>query len=461
METYDAIVIGAGQAGIPLAKKLAKAGWKTALLEKREVGGTCINDGCTPTKAMVASARMAYLASRSRDFGVDIPSYQVDFPSVMARKDAMVKQFRNGAEKGIAQTENLELIAGKAEFTDNHEVTVYGENGETRQLRAEQIFINTGGSTKIPTIEGITEVDYLTSSTILQLTAVPKNLLIVGGGYIGLEFGQMFQRFGSQVTILEQGDRLMPKEDLDVCEVMSDIFKDDGIEVRLNTKAVKFEKEGDDGIRVRVESPEGIKNITCSHVLIASGRKPQTENLGLENTSILCDKKGYIEVNDRLETAVNGVYALGDVKGGPQFTHISYNDYVVVTSNLLNEGNQSIKNRMVPYCMFTDPQLGRIGITEMEAEELGLDYLVAKIPMKNIARAIETSETRGFMKAVVDKKNKQILGATIIGAEGGEVMSVLQMAMMGGITYKQIRYTIFAHPLYAESLNNLFMALDD
>ena len=461
MEEFNAIVIGAGQAGIPLAKKLAEAGWKTALIEKRMVGGTCINDGCTPTKAMVASARMAYLAGRSKDFGVDIPSYQVNFTAIMARKEAMVKQFRNGAERGIQGADNLELIMGRAEFTAAQEVTVYGENGISRQLRATHIFINTGGTTKVPNIEGINDVDYLTSSSILQLTALPKNLLIVGGGYIGLEFGQMFQRFGSQVTLLEQGDRLMPKEDKDVCEVMSDIFKDDGIQVLLNTKATKFEKYGEDRIRVSVESPDGIKNITCSHVLIASGRKPQTDNLGLEAAGITCNKKGFIEVNDCLETAAKNVYALGDVKGGPQFTHISYNDYVIVTDNLLRDGKQSIKDRMVPYCMFTDPQLGRIGITEAEAEKQGLDYLVAKIPMKNIARAIETSETRGFMKAVVDKKTKQILGATIIGTEGGEVMSILQMAMMGGITYEQIRYTIFAHPLYAESLNNLFMALDD
>ena len=237
MEAYDAIVIGAGQAGIPLAKKLAEAGWKTALIEKRMVGGTCINDGCTPTKAMVASARMAYLAGRSKDFGVEIPSYQVDFPAVMARKEAMVKQFRAGAERGIQDAENLELIMGRAEFTAAQEVTVYGENGVSRQLRATHIFINTGGTTKVPDIEGLNDIDYLTSTSILQLTALPKNLLIVGGGYIGLEFGQMFQRFGSQVTLLEQGDRLMPKEDMDVCEVMSDIFKDDGIEVLLNTKA--------------------------------------------------------------------------------------------------------------------------------------------------------------------------------------------------------------------------------
>ena len=461
MEVYDAIVIGAGQAGIPLAKKLAEAGWKTALIEKRMVGGTCINDGCTPTKAMVSSARMAYLAGRGKDFGVEIPSYKVDFPAIMARKEGMVKQFRKGAEKGIESMENLDLIMGKATFVADHEITVSSENGESRQLQADHIFINTGGSTKIPDIDGLNDIDYLTSTSILQLTSLPKHLLIVGGGYIGLEFGQMFQRFGSQVTLLEQGDRLMPKEDKDVCEVMSGIFDEDGIQVQLDTKAIKFEKDAQGGILVTVASPEGTKSINCSHVLIASGRKPQTDGIGLENTGITCDKKGFIEINDRLETTVKNIYALGDVKGGPQFTHISYNDYVVVTANLLQKGNQTIKDRMVPYCMFTDPQLGRIGITEMEAEKQGLDYQVAKIPMKNIARAIETSETRGFMKAVVDKKTKHILGATIIGAEGGEIMSVLQMAMMGGITYEQIRYTIFAHPLYAESLNNLFMSLDD
>jgi len=461
MESFDAIVIGAGQGGIPLAKKLAQAGWKTAIIEKRLVGGTCINDGCTPTKTMVASARMAYLASRSQDLGVDISHYTLNFNKVMARKDAIVSQFRNGSIKGIEETKNLHLRYGHAEFTSNNEIRVRDKNGNTEDLSGKYIFINTGTRPSIPEIEGLNDISYLTSTSILALKEVPRHLLIIGGGYIGLEFAQMFRRFGAEVTLLERGDRLMPHEDDDVCQVMSHIFEEDGIKVLTDTAAVKLQSYGTELIRVTVEGPGAQKTYHCSHVLLASGRKPQTDQLGLESTSITRNQKGYIQVNEHLETSVKNVYALGDVKGGPAFTHISYNDYVVIADNLLQKGQQSTKGRIVPYCMFTDPQLGRVGITETEAQEQGLDYKVAKIPMKHVARAIETAETRGFMKAVVDRKSKLILGATIIAEEGGEVMSVLQMAMMGGLTYEQIRYAIFAHPLYAESLNNLFMSLDD
>ncbi|QNK61215.1 mercuric reductase [Pedobacter sp. PAMC26386] len=459
MKVFDAIVIGAGQAGVPLAKKLANAGWKTVLIEKRWVGGTCINDGCTPTKAMVASARMAYLAGNSKTLGIDIPAYEVNFKAVMARKSAIVSQFREGSIAGIEKTKNLTLVYGEAKFQDDHTVVVNGKDGNFENYTAKHIFINAGASPRIPEIEGIKEIKYLTSTSILEIKEVPEHLLVVGGGYIGLEFGQMFKRFGAEVTIMEQSSRLMPKEDDDVCEVMSGIFKEDGIKVLTETKVVKFETLANDKIKVTIDLKGEKTTFTCSHVLIASGRSPQTTALGLENTAITCDSRGFIQVNEFLETKAAQVYALGDVKGGPAFTHISYNDYIVVTKNLLENSKMSVKDRMIPYCMFTDPQLGRIGITETQAKEEGVDYLVAKIPMRNVARAIETAEIRGFMKAVVDKKTKQILGATIIGEQGGEIMSVLQMAMMGKITYEEIRIAIFAHPLYAESLNNLFMSI--
>jgi dihydrolipoamide dehydrogenase len=460
MKEFDAIIIGSGQAGTPLARKLAQSGWKTVIIEKRWVGGTCVNDGCTPTKALVASAKLAYMAGRSAGLGIDIPRFSVNFKAVMARKAAIVKHSHDGSVSGLEDTENLTLVYGNAKFTADYTVSVKGSDGSSEDYTAKHIFINTGESPVIPDIEGVKDINYLTSTSILELEEVPEHLLIVGGGYIGLEFAQMYSRFGAKVTLLEHGDRLLPKEDSDVCEVVTEFFREDGIEVFTEVNVVKFEQTADQKIKVSADHNGTVKTYNCSHVLLASGRKPQTEALGLENTGVKCDEKGHVQVNEFLETAVKNVYALGDVKGGPAFTHISYNDFVVVSSNLLDKGKMTTKDRMVPYCMFIDPQLGRIGITESQAIEAKLDYVVAKLPMKHVARAIETGQTRGFMKAVVDKKTKQILGATIIGEQGGEIMSILQMAMMGKITYEEIRYTIFAHPLYAESLNNLFMSLD-
>jgi pyruvate/2-oxoglutarate dehydrogenase complex dihydrolipoamide dehydrogenase (E3) component len=460
MKSFDAIVIGAGQAGVPLAKKLAAAGWKTVLIEKRWIGGTCINDGCTPTKTMVASARMAYMAGKSKDLGVDIPAYRLNFKTVMQRKDHLVSLFREGAFRGIEKTPNLSVVYGEAKFIADHQVQVMKED-RADLFEAKHIFINTGALPFVPEIEGLSEIKFLTSTSIMELEDVPSHLLIVGCGYIGMEFGQMFKRFGAEVTLLEQGDRLLPHEDEDVCREMSTVFQEEGIKVLLQTKAVRFENYGDVRIRVTTLTDGEEAKHMCSHVLIASGRDPQTRMLGLENTNIICNDRGYIKVNDHLETGVKGVYALGDVKGGPAFTHIAYNDHLVLIDHLLHGGKKGIKGRLLPYCMFTDPQLGRVGINELQAKELGLDIVVAKIPMKNVARALENGETRGFMKAIADKKTKLLLGAAVIGEQGGEIMSILQMAMVGKITYDQIRKMIFAHPLYAESLNNLFMSLDD
>ncbi len=459
MKSFDAIVIGAGQAGVPLAKKLAGAGWSTALIEKRYVGGTCINDGCTPTKTLIASARMAYKAANSAELGIEIPEYKVNFKQIMARKTAVVKQFRDGSTSGLQATPNLSLIMGDASFLDEHTLEVRYDHGSSEQLTGSRIFINTGASPVIPETDGLEDLSYLTSTTILDVGEVPDHLVIVGGGYIGLEYGQMFRRFGAKVTILERSDRMMPKEDDDVCQELTDIFKSEGIDVLIEAKVSKYSKASDNRIDVDVEISGRKEVLNCSHVLLASGRKPQTETLGLEAAGIRCDEKGHVLVNEFLETNVEGVYALGDVKGGPAFTHISYNDFVIAAANLLEGAQCSTMNRQVPYCIFTDPQVGRIGITEMEAIEQGLDFLVAKIPMKNVARAIENEETRGFMKAIVDKKTRLILGATIVGEQGGEIMSILQMAMMGKMTCDVISTTVFAHPLYAESLNNLFLTL--
>jgi pyruvate/2-oxoglutarate dehydrogenase complex dihydrolipoamide dehydrogenase (E3) component len=459
MKQYDAIVIGAGQAGGPLAKKLALSGMKTLLVEKRWIGGTCVNDGCTPTKTMIASAKMAYLAANSAPLGIKIKSFSVDMPAIKKRKDDVVHLFRDGSQSGLEATKNLDLLFGEAEFIADKTISVKLKNGKKKEFKADLTFINTGVKTVIPEIEGLEGIDYLTSTTILELDQIPKHLLVLGGNYIGLEFGQMFRRFGSKVTVLERTGRIVSHEDEDISEALTQILEDEDIKIYTNTIATQFKKKANGKIVATISGNGKEDKIKCSHVLVAVGRTPQTAALNLAKTRVKTGERGSIKVNDKLETNVKGIYALGDVKGGPAFTHISYNDYTIVYRNLVHKENLSIKDRPVPYCMFTDPQLGRIGISETDAIKQKLNYKVAKLPMSHVARAIETGDTRGFMKAIVDADTKQILGAAILGQEGGEIMTVLQMAMMGGITYEQIRWCIFAHPLYAESLNNLFMAI--
>jgi pyruvate/2-oxoglutarate dehydrogenase complex dihydrolipoamide dehydrogenase (E3) component len=461
MIQYDAIVIGAGQAGGPLAKKLALAGKKTAIIEKRFVGGTCVNDGCTPTKTMVASAKMAYMAGNSAHLGVKIKNYTVNMPVVKKRKDDVVMQFRNGGQKGLETTKNMDLLFGEASFTGGKTLSVKLNDGGIEELQADLIFINTGAQTVIPDVPGLSDINYLTSTSILDLDAVPEHLLVIGGNYIGLEFGQMFRRFGSKVTIIERSDRIVAREDEDVSAEMTKLLELEKINILTNATTTGFKNKKNGKITALVNHNGKDEKIKCSHVLIAVGRIAQTKALNLPAAGIKADEHGNIIVNNKLETTVPGIYALGDVKGGPAFTHISYNDYTIVYRNLIEKANLTTKNRLVPYCMFTDPQLGRVGIDETEAKKLKLKVKVAKLPMAHVARAIETGDTRGFMKAVVDPKTKKILGATIIGEQGGETMTILQMAMEGGITYEELRYFVFAHPLYAESINNLFLGLVD
>jgi pyruvate/2-oxoglutarate dehydrogenase complex dihydrolipoamide dehydrogenase (E3) component len=457
---YDAIVIGAGQAGLPLAKKLASAGKKTALIERRWVGGTCVNDGCTPTKTWVASAKAAYMAAHSAALGIIVKNYKVDMGVIKKRKDHIVTHARKGGTRNAENTPNLDLVFGEAAFTDVKTVSVELKEGGTKLMKADWIFLNVGARTFIPDIEGIDEVDYLTSTSILELESVPDSLLVIGGNYIGLEFGQMFRRFGSKVTILEKSARLLPREDEDVSLEMRKILELEDINVQTGSQAVKFKQSKNGKITVTIKNAGLEKKEKFSHVLLAVGRIPNSDTLNLTNTGVKTDDNGNIKVNGKLETNVKGIYALGDVKGGPAFTHISYNDYTIVYRNLMENHNYNTSERLIPYCMFTDPQLGSIGISEHEAAKQKLDYMVAKLPMAHVARAIETGDTRGFMKAVVDRKTGKILGASVLGQEGGEIMSILQMAMEGGITYDRLRYFVFAHPLYAESLNNLFMSIE-
>ena len=459
MKNYDAIIIGSGQAGTPLSKKLAKEGWKTVLIEKDLIGGTCTNIGCTPTKTMIASAKRIYDCKKAKSLGVHTNEVTLNLEEVLKRKNQVVEQFRNGATEGLKKTENLDIIFGTAVFMGKKQLTVTGKDGAIAELTADKIFIDIGARPSVPDIIGLKDVPYLTSTTMMELHELPEHLLIIGGGYIGLEFGQMYRRFGSKVTILEEGKRFLGREDADIADCIQKFLEAEEIEILTDAQVNTVKKEKD-GIIAFLKTSDKERTIKCSHLLLATGRKPETDLLKTDVGGVKTDEHGFIEVNDQLETSVEGVYALGDVKGGPEFTHIAYNDYLVVYNNLIQGKKENYHNRLVPYTMFTDPQLGRVGITEEEAKKKGLEIRVATLPMKHVARAIETGDTRAMMKAIVDKESSTILGVAIVGEQGGEVMTVLQMAMAGGITWQQIRSMPIAHPLYAESLNNLFMQLD-
>jgi len=455
-DRYDAIIIGTGQAGKPLAVALAEAGRKTAIIERKHVGGTCINVGCTPTKTMVASARVAYLARRGADYGVHANSMRVNVAEVRQRKQAIVESFRNGSQRHLQNTKNLELIFGEGSFSGPKSVTVRLQSGGTRHLTADTIFINTGGRPEGPPLPGLESVPVLDSTSIMELDVLPNHLLVLGGGYIGLEFGQMFRRFGSAVTVVQRGKQLLAREDADVAEEVAKILREDGMEVLLETQAVRVATNGGGTVRLTVSGPAGERTLSGSHLLVAAGRVPNTEALNLSAAGITTDKRGNIPVNDRLETNVPGIYALGDVKGGPAFTHISYDDFRIIKTNLLDGGTATTTGRLVPYTVYIDPQLGRVGMTEAEARAQGRRIRVAKIPMDYVARALEMDESRGFMKAVVDAESGEILGCAVLGVEGGELMSMLSIAMMGKVPYTTLRDAIFAHPTLAESLNILF-----
>jgi pyruvate/2-oxoglutarate dehydrogenase complex dihydrolipoamide dehydrogenase (E3) component len=457
-ESYDAIVVGSGQGGTPLALALAKAGLKTAIVERNHIGGTCVNVGCTPTKTMVASARVAYLARRSADYGVESGPVTVSMSAVLRRKQKIVESFREAVLKNIEKTRDVELFEGEAKFIGPKLLEIFLNEDGTRLLTGKRIFINTGARSATPTIPGLDTVATLDSSSIMELETLPSHLLVMGGGYVGLEFGQMFRRFGSQVTIVHRDDHLLSREDPDVADEVARILEEDGIKVLLNSEAIRANGvNGSVNLIVRAKEQETI--LEGSHLLVAVGRQPNTDRLNLQSAGVQMDEQGFIRVNDRLETNIDGVYALGDVKGGPAFTHISYDDFRVLRANLLEGGQATTKGRLVPYTVFIDPQLGRIGLTETEARNQGLHIHVAKLPMSRVARAIEMGETRGFMKAVVDVDTKEILGCAVLGIEGGELMAMFEIAMIAHLPYTTLKDAIFAHPTLAESLNNLFMAL--
>ena len=452
---YQSIVIGSGQGGTPLCRALAEAGLRTALVERSHIGGTCVNEGCTPTKTMLASGRIAYLARRGKEYGVQTGDIRIDMQRVRQRKRDIVDSFRNGSQKRLEKTANLDLIFGEARFTGPKNVSVRMRDGVQRTLSADRIFINAGARPSVPKLEGLKDVPFLDSKSIMELDSVPEHLLVLGGGYVGLEFGQLFRRLGSRVTILHSREQLLAGEDADVAEEVLAILKQDGIDVLLSSKAERVVKSGG-GIQLTVRAGQEPSVVEGSHLLTATGRTPNTDSLNVSAAGITTDERGFIKVNGKLETSVQDVYALGDIKGGPAFTHISYDDFRILLTNLIEKGSATTENRLVPYTLFIDPQLGRVGITEAEARAQNKKIRVAKMPMNYVARALEVDETRGFMKAIVDSESNQILGAAVLGIEGGEIMTMLQLAMMGHLPFTALREATFAHPTLAESLNNLF-----
>ena len=444
-QSFDALIIGTGQAGPSLAVRLAGAGLNTAVVERKLFGGTCVNVGCIPTKALVASARAAHMARRGEDFGVEIGgSVSVDMKKVRARKDEIVRQSSEGVEGWLSSTENLTVIQGHARFLDAHTVEV----GD-RRLRAEKIYINVGARPRVPELPGIDQVDFLTSSTILDLDTLPKHLVIVGGSYIGLEFAQMYRRFGAEVTVVEMQDRLVPREDEDVSQAILEILQGEGVEVRLGAQCLSASPHPD-GVSIGLACEDGEPAAAGSHLLLAVGRLPNTHDLGLEAAGIETDSRGYIPVDEELCTNLPHVWALGEVNRRGGFTHTAYNDYEIVADNLLEGEARSVADRILCYGLFIDPPLGRIGMTEDQARKSGLPVLVGRMPMKRVGRAKERSETQGFMKVLVDGRTERILGASLLGIEADEVVHTLLDVMYADAPYTVIQRAVHIHPTVSE-----------
>jgi pyruvate/2-oxoglutarate dehydrogenase complex dihydrolipoamide dehydrogenase (E3) component len=451
VETYDAIIIGSGQGGGPLSTALVAAGRRTALVERADIGGTCINVGCTPTKTMVASAAVAHLARSGTSFGID-GTASVDMPAIRKRKRDLVASFRTGSEAAIRRG-GVDIIWGTARFTGTHEIVVSG--GSEHHLAAPLIVIDTGGRPFLPRLEGIESVPVLTSTTIMELDRVPPHLVILGGGYVGVEFAQMFRRFGSDVTIIQRGPAVLANEDDDVSLAVAEVLREDGIKILFDATATPTYVE-QDFIGVGIEIDGVRSEVTGSHLLIAVGRTPNTEDLGLAEAGVEIDAHGFVRVDERLRTTAEGIYAIGDCARTPPFTHMSYDDFRILRTNIIDGGDRTTTDRPVPYTVFIDPQLGRVGLSESQARHQRLAFHVAKMGMDHVARALESGNSRGFMKVLVEDTTDQILSCAILGMEGGELMAMIEIAMMGKLPYTTLRDAIFAHPTLAESFNNLF-----
>ena len=451
---YDAIVIGTGQAGPSLAARLSEEGLKTAIIERKLFGGTCVNTGCTPTKAMVASARAAYLARRAADFGVLIGGpVSIDMKKVKERKDAIVGRSKQGLESWLGTMKNMTVYRGHARFTGRDTVHVGDES-----LQAEKIFINVGGRAFIPPIGGLEDVDYLTNSSIMDVDFLPEHLVILGGGYVALEFGQMFRRFGSRVTIVQRNGRILSREDDDIAEAITGILKNEGIDVCIDTGAYRVENRNG-GIFVRMRCEAEPHEVVGSHLLVATGRRPNTDDLGLDKAGIETDERGYIRIDDQLRTSVEGVWALGDCNGRGAFTHTSYNDFEIVAANLFDNDSRRVSDRILNFGLYIDPPLGRVGMTEQEIRASGRKALIATRPMTRVARAVEKGETQGFMKALVDAETKRFLGAAILGVGGDEVVHSILEAMYADVPYTVLQRAVHNHPTVTELVPTMLQDL--
>jgi len=442
---FDAIVIGAGQAGPPMAQRLSGAGMKVALIERKLFGGTCVNTGCWPTKTLVASAHAAHLARRAADFGVVLGgAVSVDMKRVKARQDALVRGQREGVERWVTDLPNCTVFRGHARFEAPRRIRV-GDD----VLSADKVFINVGGRANVPAMPGVDQVRTLTNTSLLELDELPRHLVVIGGSYIGLEFAQIHRRFGAQVTVVEMAPRLIQREDPEVSDAIRDILEAEGVQVRLEAKCISFEPDGQD-IRVHVDCSDGEPQVTGSHVLLAVGRRPNTDDLGLDAAGIELDRRGYIVVDDALKTSADGVWALGDCNGRGAFTHTAYNDFEIVAANLLDGEARRVSDRIPTYALFTDPPLGRCGMSEAEARAAGKRVLVGRRPMTKVGRAVEKDETQGFMKIVVDADTKAILGAAILGTEGDEAVHGILDTMYAKAPYTTLQRAVHIHPTVSE-----------